>query len=45
MNWNKGAVSFVSGCYDRSGDLTGTVSGNILRASGLTDMMERKVCS
>jgi OmpA-OmpF porin, OOP family len=25
----------VSGCYDRSGDLTGTVSGNILRATGL----------
>lgn len=29
----RGAV--VSGCYDRSGDLTGTVSGNILRATGL----------
>jgi hypothetical protein len=28
-----GAV--VSGCYDRAGDLTGTVSGNILRATGL----------
>lgn len=28
-----GAV--VSGCYDRSGDLEGTVSGSILRATGL----------
>ncbi len=25
----------VSGCYDSSGDLSGTVSGNILRATGL----------
>jgi len=25
----------VSGCYDRTGDLTGTVTGNILRATGL----------
>ena len=25
----------VSGCYDSSGDLTGTVSGSILRATGL----------
>ncbi len=25
----------VSGCYDSEGDLTGTVSGNILRATGL----------
>jgi outer membrane protein OmpA-like peptidoglycan-associated protein len=25
----------VSGCYDRSGDLTGTVTGNILRATGV----------
>lgn len=24
----------VNGCYDRNGDLTGTVSGNILRATG-----------
>jgi hypothetical protein len=24
----------VSGCYDRTGDLSGTVSGNILRATG-----------
>jgi outer membrane protein OmpA-like peptidoglycan-associated protein len=29
----KGAV--VSGCYDRAGDLTGTVTGNILRATGV----------
>jgi OmpA-OmpF porin, OOP family len=29
----EGAV--VSGCYDESGDLTGTVSGNILRATGI----------
>jgi len=28
-----GAV--VSGCYDRSGDLTGTVTGNVLRATGV----------
>lgn len=28
----QGAV--VSGCYDRAGDLTGTVTGNILRATG-----------
>lgn len=28
-----GAV--VAGCYDRAGDLTGTVSGNVLRATGL----------
>lgn len=28
----------VSGCYDRSGDLTGTVSGNILRATGINRM-------
>lgn len=26
----------VSGCYDRDGELTGTVSGNILRATGKT---------
>lgn len=26
----------VSGCYDREGDLTGTVSGNLLRATGKT---------
>jgi OOP family OmpA-OmpF porin len=25
----------VSGCYDRGGDLTGTVTGNILRATGV----------
>jgi hypothetical protein len=25
----------VSGCYDRTGDLTGTVTGNILRATGV----------
>lgn len=25
----------VSGCYDRSGDLQGTVSGNLLRATGV----------
>jgi OOP family OmpA-OmpF porin len=25
----------VSGCYDRTGDLAGTVTGNILRATGL----------
>jgi outer membrane protein OmpA-like peptidoglycan-associated protein len=29
----EGAV--VSGCYDRAGDLTGTVTGNILRATGV----------
>lgn len=29
----EGAV--VSGCYDRNGDLSGTVSGNVLRATGL----------
>jgi outer membrane protein OmpA-like peptidoglycan-associated protein len=29
----EGAV--VSGCYDRTGDLTGTVSGSVLRATGL----------
>lgn len=29
----EGAV--VSGCYDRSGDLNGTVSGNVLRATGI----------
>ncbi|MCC7259133.1 MAG: OmpA family protein [Gammaproteobacteria bacterium] len=29
----EGAV--VTGCFDRSGDLTGTVSGSILRATGL----------
>ena len=29
----QGAV--VSGCYDRAGDLTGTVTGNILRATGV----------
>jgi outer membrane protein OmpA-like peptidoglycan-associated protein len=29
----EGAV--VSGCYDRAGDLTGTVSGSVLRATGL----------
>jgi outer membrane protein OmpA-like peptidoglycan-associated protein len=27
--------SVVSGCYDRGGDLTGTVTGNILRATGV----------
>lgn len=26
----------VSGCYDRVGDITGTVSGNLLRATGRT---------
>jgi hypothetical protein len=25
----------VAGCYDRGGDLTGTVSGNLLRATGI----------
>jgi outer membrane protein OmpA-like peptidoglycan-associated protein len=25
----------VSGCYDRGGDLTGTITGNILRATGV----------
>jgi outer membrane protein OmpA-like peptidoglycan-associated protein len=29
----EGAV--VSGCYDKAGDLTGTVSGNVLRATGI----------
>ncbi|MCC7461986.1 MAG: hypothetical protein IT480_05920, partial [Gammaproteobacteria bacterium] len=29
----EGAV--VAGCYDRSGDLNGTVSGNVLRATGI----------
>jgi len=29
----EGAV--VSGCFDRTGDLTGTVSGSVLRATGL----------
>ena len=27
--------ALVSGCYDRAGDLTGTVTGNILRATGI----------
>jgi outer membrane protein OmpA-like peptidoglycan-associated protein len=27
--------TLVSGCYDRAGDLTGSVSGNILRATGV----------
>lgn len=31
--FQEGAV--VSGCYDRTGDLTGTVSGNVLRATGI----------
>jgi hypothetical protein len=30
----EGAV--VSGCYDRAGDLSGTVTGNILRATGVS---------
>jgi OmpA-OmpF porin, OOP family len=29
------AGAVVSGCYDENGDLTGTVSGNILRATGI----------
>jgi hypothetical protein len=32
----KQAGPVVSGCYDREGDLTGTVTGNILRATGVT---------
>jgi outer membrane protein OmpA-like peptidoglycan-associated protein len=28
--------ALVSGCYDRAGDLEGTVSGNLLRATGKT---------
>jgi OOP family OmpA-OmpF porin len=30
----EGAI--VSGCYDRTGELTGTVTGNILRATGIS---------
>jgi hypothetical protein len=32
----KQAGAVVSGCYEGNGDLTGTVSGNILRATGVS---------